>query len=358
MTIEKKKLGFGGQWVDGTPIGRHVDSDGDEVLIDLAFLEAVVTNFENTKHLHQPPAVIGHPKSDAPAFGYVTALRVKDGRLERQFSEVNPEFEEIVKTGAYKKRSDAFYLDSRTAPGGLVPALRHVGFLGAQPPAIKGIADIHFSEEGRTVDVEVDTAINFSEEENEMDEKILDKKIGEGISNWFKRTFGGGDRPTTAQFSEEDQKRLREEISKELKVEFSDELKTRDKKIEELTKTVESQSGSSTHAANVEFVESRMKAGVIPSALKDRYVNLFDKAATSSDKKVTVIEFAEDGKTEKKIERALVDELKELLNTQPPFVTFGEQYNKLQATADPSKLEDREQKKTMRDAMGVKDEKK
>ena len=147
--MKVNQLGFGGQWVDGTPIGQHVDSDGDLVKVDAAFLEAVVANFEKTKHLHQPPAVIGHPKTTAPAYGYVAELRLNNGRLERRFSQVNPEFEEIVKSGAYKKRSDAFYLDPKIAPGGLVPALNHVGFLGAKAPAIKGIADIEFSEDDR-----------------------------------------------------------------------------------------------------------------------------------------------------------------------------------------------------------------
>jgi hypothetical protein len=345
-----KKFGFGGQWVDGTPVGKHVDSDGDEVSIDVAFLEAVVANFEKTKNLHQPPAVIGHPKSNAPAYGYIAALRVNNGRLERQFTDVNPQFEEIVKSGSYKKRSDAFYLDPKTAPGGLVPALRHVGFLGAQPPAIKGIADIQFSEEGKTVDVEVDTAINFSEGDN-MNEADVKKTVTESIKEFFKTHFGGSEKPA-ANFSETDLQSMIESAVKKVETTFSEEIASLKTENQTLQTAISSQSGSSTHAANIEFCEKRPDR--IPPQLKDRYASLMDQLAGVTDKKVVAIEFAEDGKTEKKVDRSLVDELKALIDMQPPFVTFGEQYQRLQPTADPSKLEDAAQKQTMRAEMGLK----
>jgi hypothetical protein len=353
--MANKKLGFGGQWVDGTPVGKHVDSDGDEVVIDAAFLEAVVANFEKTKNLHQPPAVIGHPKSNAPAYGYIAALRVNNGRLERQFGEVNPEFEAIVKSGAYKKRSDAFYLDTKTAPGGLVPALRHVGFLGAQPPAIKGIADIQFSEEGKTVDVEVGTAINFSEGDD-MNEADVKKTVTDSIKEFFKTHFGGGGEKPAANFSEPDIQRVVDNAVKKVERQFAEEITSLKTQNEKLQTAIESHAGSSTHADNVAFCEKRPDR--IPSQLKDRYVSLMDGLAGVADKKVVVIEFAEDGKTEKKVDRSLVDELKALIDMQPPFVKFGEQYQKLQPSADPSKLEDREQKKTMRAEMGLKDDQK
>jgi hypothetical protein len=357
----KKKLGFNGQWVDGTPVGTHVDSDGDEVKIDTAFLEAVVSNFNKTKNLHQPPAVIGHPKTDSPAYAYVAELRVNNGRLERRFSETQPGFEDLVQSGAYRKRSDAFYLDSKVAPGGLVPALRHVGFLGV-PPAIKGIADIHFAEGdtvAKTVDVEVDTAINFSEE-NEMDEKTLDKKIGEGITNWLKRLVGGsGDKPA-AQFSEDDQKRLRDEIAETLKAEFSEELKTRDTKIEELTTQISSQAGSSARAQAEKLFAGFVEKGILPPAFKDRATNLFEALAKlPSDKQVSVIEFAEDGVTEKsKKDNTLLVETCELIGAFPPYITFGESYGGLQAAGDAKALlGDTKQIETMRKEFGLKDKK-
>ena len=252
--MKVNQLGFGGQWVDGTPIGQHVDSDGDLVKVDAAFLEAVVANFEKTKHLHQPPAVIGHPKTTAPAYGYVAELRLNNGRLERRFSQVNPEFEEIVKSGAYKKRSDAFYLDPKIAPGGLVPALNHVGFLGAKAPAIKGIADIEFSEdEGRHVDVEVDTAINFSEGDAEtMKDEDVKKTIRESVAEFFKPISDllSGSKPANgnANFSEGDVKRVMDEAVRKVETSFTEKITALEQKNEELQKRVDGQIGSSKRA--------------------------------------------------------------------------------------------------------------
>ncbi|MBA3009468.1 MAG: hypothetical protein KKF12_17605 [Proteobacteria bacterium] len=108
--------------------------DGDKLI------EKALSTF-NAKD-HEPPAVIGHPKENAPAYAWVEGLKeeVTDtGRiLLAKFKQVIPEFEEMVKKGLFKKRSASFYPDGR---------LRHVGFLGAAPPAVKGLADIGFTDD-------------------------------------------------------------------------------------------------------------------------------------------------------------------------------------------------------------------
>ena len=57
--------------------------------------------------------------------------------MEAHFKQVAPEFESLVKSGRFKKRSAAFYQDG---------SLRHVGWLGAVPPAVKGLADVAFQD--------------------------------------------------------------------------------------------------------------------------------------------------------------------------------------------------------------------
>jgi hypothetical protein len=118
--------------------GKQLDSagkehDGDD-LIDKA-----VASF-NAAH-HEPPVVAGHPKDNGPAYGWTKELKAEviDGTkvLLAKFGDVMPEFEELVRAGRYKKRSASFYPDG---------SLRHVGFLGAVPPAVKGLADIKFDE--------------------------------------------------------------------------------------------------------------------------------------------------------------------------------------------------------------------
>jgi len=118
--------------------GNQVDSTGTRYDGD-ALIDTAVSTFNAADH--QPPMVAGHPKADAPAYGWVDALKteMQEGKkvLLAKFTGVMPEFEELVKNGRYKKRSAAFYPDGR---------LRHVGFLGAVPPAVKGLSDIAFGE--------------------------------------------------------------------------------------------------------------------------------------------------------------------------------------------------------------------
>jgi FtsZ-binding cell division protein ZapB len=90
---------------------------------------------ENEKHY--APIVVGHPATNAPAYGWIKKLHVKGGDLYAEPERVNPEFKKLVNSGAYRTRSAAFYADGK---------LRHVGFLGACPPAIKGLEDFAFAE--------------------------------------------------------------------------------------------------------------------------------------------------------------------------------------------------------------------
>src|SRR5690242_18264662 len=131
------KPGFKGQWVEIARIGQATDSKGVARDLSRDWVEKVVTNYAAGSH--EAPIVVGHPESDsAPAFGWTQELRINGDSLEAKFADTDPEFEQLVADGRYKKRSASFYLNP--------PNLRHVGFLGAQPPAIKGLRDIKFAE--------------------------------------------------------------------------------------------------------------------------------------------------------------------------------------------------------------------
>lgn len=97
--------------------------------------------------LHEAPLCIGHPQHDAPAWGWVGQLQFADGALIATPRQLDPEFAELVRAGRYKKVSAAFYRpDSPSNPKPGAYYLRHVGFLGAQPPAVKGLRPVAFSD--------------------------------------------------------------------------------------------------------------------------------------------------------------------------------------------------------------------
>ncbi len=125
--------------------GTRQDSSGAMVTITDADLAATAAAYDPTKH--EAPLVIGHPKHDSPAYGWVKSISFKDGDLYVTPTQINSAFAEGVDAGQWKKVSASFYLPS--SPSNPVPGtyyLRHVGFLGAQPPAIKGLAPVEFAD--------------------------------------------------------------------------------------------------------------------------------------------------------------------------------------------------------------------
>ncbi len=131
--------------------GRHVAMSGDVLEFTEADLAACAAAYDPAKH--EAPIVVGHPKLDAPAYGWAKSLAFAGapGTLEAEPHQVEPAFGEMVAAGRFKKVSASFF--SPSSPQNPVPGvwyLRHIGFLGAQPPAVKGLRAPEFAadEEG------------------------------------------------------------------------------------------------------------------------------------------------------------------------------------------------------------------
>lgn len=143
--------------------GRHTSMAGQALEFGESHLQATAQAYDPS--LHQAPLVVGHPQHDKPAYGWVGALSFADGALEAVPADVDPAFAEMVDRKAFKFISAAFYAPD--APGNPVPGvyyLRHVGFLGAVPPAVKGLRSPSFSsgEDGVVEFSEWDDATNAS----------------------------------------------------------------------------------------------------------------------------------------------------------------------------------------------------
>ena len=82
-----------------------------------------------------------------PAYGAVGRLVYRDGGLYAEPSWVSPDLVELVRAGRYRKVSASFLppgAAGNPAPGAFY--LKHVGFLGAVPPAVKGMQGPSFCE--------------------------------------------------------------------------------------------------------------------------------------------------------------------------------------------------------------------
>jgi len=129
--------GFDG-WIELFRAGRQVDSAGREREWTAEELDQIVANHSAAS---AAPHVIGHPRTDAPAYGWIAELKREGDLLLGRSEQVMPEFAEAVSEGRYRRRSVAIGHD---AERGFY--LRHVGWLGAAPPAIKGLKDVEFND--------------------------------------------------------------------------------------------------------------------------------------------------------------------------------------------------------------------
>lgn len=124
-----------GQWIEIFRTGKHEDSAGNTKKWAEKDLDNIASTYNSSDH--DAPVVIGHPKTNAPAYGWVKKTLKRDGdKLLAELKSVIPEFKDWVNKEFFPKRSIALYSDGN---------LRHLGFLGATPPAVKGLKDFKFA---------------------------------------------------------------------------------------------------------------------------------------------------------------------------------------------------------------------
>lgn len=126
--------------------GTHTSAQGIELTFTADQVRAIAQNYDAENA--PAPVVIGHPTMDGPAFGWAAAFSYDDKaeRLEADLDQLAPEFVAAVESGAYRKVSIALFGPQHPAnpkPGNYYP--RHIGFLGAAPPAVTGLKPVNFA---------------------------------------------------------------------------------------------------------------------------------------------------------------------------------------------------------------------
>lgn len=125
--------------------GKHVAADGNSYSFSEADVADLAASYD--PQLSRAPLVVGHPKTDDPAYGWTGALRFDAGNLYAEPTAVEPQFAEMVNAQRFSTISASIYLPD--TPGNPKPGhhyLRHVGFLGAQAPGVKGLQRPEFAE--------------------------------------------------------------------------------------------------------------------------------------------------------------------------------------------------------------------
>ncbi|MBU0464540.1 MAG: hypothetical protein KKD21_12640 [Proteobacteria bacterium] len=160
-------------WIDICRVGTWTASDGQKVTLTDTTFDKIIRSYDPA--VREVPLVLGHPKTDNPAFGWVAKLRRAGEILQAQFNQVSDKLKEMVSAGMYKKISIALFPDM---------TLRHIGLLGASQPAVSGMRNVKFNQEETYAQIEFTTSSikpgspgSPKKEDSKMDEK--DQKIKE-----------------------------------------------------------------------------------------------------------------------------------------------------------------------------------
>lgn len=126
--------------------GKHTAMSGQVLEFTADHARQIVEGY--SPEVYRAPIVIGHPKIEDPAFGWVDALQLNErGVIEAKPADLEPQFAAMVEAGRFRKVSASLFTPahpSNPKPGQYY--LKHVGFLGAAAPAVSGLKPVQFAE--------------------------------------------------------------------------------------------------------------------------------------------------------------------------------------------------------------------
>jgi hypothetical protein len=311
--------------------GKHTAMSGAAISFSDSDLAASAKAYNPT--LHEAPIVIGHPRADAPAYGWIKSLSFSGERLLAEPDQVDAAFADLVNKGKFKKISASFYAPA--APHNPVPGvyyLRHVGFLGAMPPAIKGLKTASFADSE-------DGIVEFGN----WNDRVA-AGLWRGLREWLISKFGIDeadkvipsqsvtDLETSAAMSADDggmvampayseNPKIVQPPAKEKEVFTAEELAAREAELKQKEADFAEREAklkrieiAARHAGHVFFAEDLVKAGKMLPAQKDHAVAILDFAA---DLERQTVEFGES-------KQSPLDSLKSFLAAQPKAIEYGE----------------------------------
>lgn len=152
------------KWIEIARTGTFEDSAGRLRTFTARDLDAIARRYDPARR--DAPLTFGHPDSDrAPAYGWVEKLKSEGGRLYANFSRVPEQVRDLVAKGHYRHVSMSLMPDLVT--------LRHVALLGAEQPAIDGLAAVEFADGGDAITVDFAT-----QKEGDTMSEDLQREIG------------------------------------------------------------------------------------------------------------------------------------------------------------------------------------
>lgn len=316
----------------GIPIfkpGKHTAMNGASLEFSESDLQASIAAYDPA--VHEAPLVVGHPKDNLPAYGWVKSLSFTEGVMHAEPSQVDAAFAELVNAGRFKKVSASFYTpDSPSNPKPGVYYLRHVGFLGAQPPAVKGLKSASFADAEEGV-------VEFSDWGHATAASLLrrlrdwfidqfgQEKADQVLPDWEINSLRDAVTPpvaaVAASYSEPPSQTKEKPVGKtpdEIAAEKQAELDRREAEIKEReAKFAEAQKAQRSKEI-VEFCDGLINDGRLAPVDKQRVVAFMEALGQADDQ---VIAF---GEGDQKTEASPLKLFQDFMKSRPKLVEFGE----------------------------------
>lgn len=299
--------------------GTFTPMSGDPITFAAADLKAVADAYDPATA--PAPIVVGHPDTDAPAFGWVESFDY-DTNAERLFAnlhEIEPLFADLVKDGRYKKVSMAFFSpgqDHNPIKGTWYP--KHVGFLGAAAPAVSGLKNAAFAGvAGATFTAAFGAATQSASIFRRLRDWIIDRDGLEAADKvlpaWEIDWLDEADEPKTPHFSEPPPN---PEPKKEPAVTQPPDpaFAAREAELADREKALAKRAAEIAHGENAAFAETLVQEGRLLPGLKDKVIAIFDALPSHA-----AVSFSEGAA---KITTGAA--LREVLQSLPVVVQFGE----------------------------------
>jgi hypothetical protein len=305
--------------------GTFTPMAGAPISFTEADLKALASGYDAAAH--PAPAVVGHPKTDDPAFAWASAFRWDEGskRLLADLADIEPAFGEAVAAGRYKRISLSLFTPDaphNPKPGAYYP--KHIGFLGAAAPAVSGLKPVQFAGDEGVVTFADGTALRdvaglFRSMRDFIIEKFgletADKALPAWSISWVDEaaerdppevgrmtSFAAPAAPT----SPEPEKTMDPKTSADATA------------LEARAANLDKRERDLAHADNLAFAERLVTEGRLLPVLKDKTVGLLDALSPIGAARLEVA-FAEGGETKNE---GGADLLKSILAAQPA-IRFG-----------------------------------
>ncbi|ELJ4791137.1 peptidase [Salmonella enterica] len=321
--------------------GTHTDMHGRRINFSDADLNEIAQNYNPA--LHEAPIVVGHPKTDAPSYAWVSGIKKDRDGLKAEPRDIDPQFAELVKNRRYSKVSASFYCPE--SPGNPTPGkyyLRHIGFLGAQPPAIKGLKQVSFAEDEEGVVEFADwslqtTAMLFSRIRDffisqfglEKTDSVMPDYLIDSLRDDATRTTTADVTPAFSDpvgipaedaiqpVAEKPAPTPPEDtaVDKELQVKLEQENADLKRQLDEHNKAEAQRVATERHNANVAFADSLVSDARLAPAGKGLVVAVLDALGDGE----SPVSFSENGS-----EQPLVEAFKAQMQKARPLLDFGE----------------------------------